>query len=96
MPPIEVKSLVPTTPPPISTLDSLASPVEADTYVWCISPSELQAKLWTFEDFVKHSAWKWVGSSSDNNKDYDEVDRRRAMEGLIVPAKSCDDDLERI
>ncbi|OJA20134.1 hypothetical protein AZE42_09306 [Rhizopogon vesiculosus] len=84
IPPIEAKSLVPI--PPISTLDSLTSPVKADTYVWCISPSELQAKLWTFEEFVKDSAWKWVGSSSDNNKDYDEVDRRRAMEGLIVPA----------
>ena len=81
IPPIEVGSLVPTIPPPIPTVDSLTSSVEADTYVWCLSPSGLQAKLWTFEEFVKYNAWKWVGSS---RKDYDEVDRRRAMEGIIV------------
>lgn len=83
IPPIEVKSLVPTTPPPIPTLSELANPVDADTYVWCIGSSELRAQLWTFEEFVKLNAWKWIGSSSTDNKDYDEVDRRRAMEGII-------------
>jgi len=87
IPPIEVNSLVPTTPSPIPTVDSLTNSVEADTYVWCLSPSELRAKLWTFEEFVKCNAWKWVGSST--NKDYDEVDRRRAMEGIIVRGESC-------
>ncbi|KAG1743432.1 hypothetical protein EDB19DRAFT_1698454 [Suillus lakei] len=71
IPPIEAKSLVPTTPPPIPTLSELANPVEAATY------------LWTFEEFVKLNAWKWIGSGSTDNKDYDEVDRRRAMEGII-------------
>jgi len=84
IPPSEVKSLAPTTPSTISTLAGLASPVEADTYVWCLPSSELEAKLWTFEEFVKYNAWKWVGSGSAENKDYDEVDRRRAMEGAIV------------
>ncbi|KAG1729660.1 uncharacterized protein EDB91DRAFT_1159188 [Suillus paluster] len=86
IPPIEVKSLVPATSPPIPILSSLANTVEADTYVWCLSSSELWAQLWSFEEFVKHNAWKWVGSSSANNKDYDEVDRRRGMEGIIVQA----------
>jgi hypothetical protein len=89
MPPIEA-NLVPTTPPLIS-LDSLTSPVEADTYVWCLSPLELREKLWTFEEFVKYNSWKWVGSGSARNKDYDEVDRRRAMKGVIVPATVCND-----
>ncbi|KAJ8588456.1 hypothetical protein M405DRAFT_769110 [Rhizopogon salebrosus TDB-379] len=91
IPPIEAKSLVPTTPPPIPALASLTSTVEVETYVWCLSPSELRATLWTFEEFVKHSAWKWIGASAANNKDYDEVDRRKAMEGVIVQAKGCED-----
>jgi hypothetical protein len=91
IPPIEAKSLVPTTPPPIPALASLTNTVEVETYVWCLSPSKLRATLWTFEEFVKHSAWKWIGASAANNKDYDEVDRRKAMEGVIVQAKGCED-----
>ena len=94
MPPIEAKSLVPTTPPLMPTLDSLTSPIEADTYVWCLPPSELWTKLWTFEEFVKFNAWKWIGSGSANNKDYDEVDRRRAMDGIIVPAETCNNSVD--
>lgn len=82
----DIPPIAPTTPPSIPILSSLANPVEADTYVWCLSSSELWAQLWSFEEFVKCSAWKWVGSSSANNKDYNEVDRRRAMEGIIVQA----------
>ncbi|KAG2131355.1 hypothetical protein DEU56DRAFT_814097 [Suillus clintonianus] len=80
---IEVKSLVATTPPPIPVMSELANPVDAATYVWCLSSSELRAQLWTFEEFVKLNAWKWIGPSAADNKDYDEVNRRRAMEGNI-------------
>ncbi|KAG2149077.1 uncharacterized protein EDB93DRAFT_1143515 [Suillus bovinus] len=85
IPPIEVKSLVPTTPPPIL---ELADPVEVNTYVWCFPSSELRAQLWTFEEFVKLNAWKWIGSSATDNKYFDEVDRRNAMEGVYIDARS--------
>jgi hypothetical protein len=88
IPPIEVKSLMPTTPPSIPMLSELANPVEAATYVWCFPSSELRAQLWTFEEFVKLNAWKWIGSGCTNNKDYDEVDRRRAMDGVYIDARS--------
>ena len=91
IPPIEAESLVPPTPPPIPALASLTSTAEVETYVWCLSPSELRATLWTFEEFVKHNAWKWLGAGAANNKDYDEVDRRKAMEGIIVQAKGRED-----
>ncbi|KAG2070743.1 hypothetical protein BDR04DRAFT_1076330 [Suillus decipiens] len=83
--PIEVKSLVPATPLSISMLPELANPVEAATYVWCSPSSELRAQPWAFEEFVKLNAWKWIGAGSTDNKDYNEVDRRRAMEGIIEP-----------
>ncbi|KAH7884324.1 hypothetical protein F5I97DRAFT_1812660 [Phlebopus sp. FC_14] len=84
MPPVEMDSLVPATLPPIPPPNELAEPREANTYIWCCPLTQLRPSLWTFEDFVKHSAWKWVGTGSDGNKDYAEVDRRRAMDGIIV------------
>lgn len=58
--------------------------MEVQTYVWCKPISELRPDPWTFEDFVRQNAWKWVGAGSEGNTDYAEVDRRRAMEGIIV------------
>lgn len=58
--------------------------MNAHTYVWCKSTSELGPDPWTFEDFVQQNAWKWVGAGSEGNTDYAEVDRRREMEGIIV------------
>lgn len=63
----------------------LANPVEVNTYVWCLPSSELRAQLWTFEEFVKFNAWKWVGPT--NNKYFDEVDRRNAAEGIYIDAR---------
>lgn len=76
--------MVPKGPPPVPPPNELTSPLEVNTYVWSRPLSELQPKLWTFEEFVKESAWKWVGRASESNKDYTEVDRRRAMDGTIV------------
>ncbi|KIJ57819.1 hypothetical protein HYDPIDRAFT_103800 [Hydnomerulius pinastri MD-312] len=84
MPPVDANALFPAKPPPVSTPSELQKPLEANTYVWCRPLSELRADLWTFEEFVKQSAWKWIGSGSEGNRDYAEVDRRRAMEGIIV------------
>ncbi|KAG1895386.1 uncharacterized protein F5891DRAFT_1059173 [Suillus fuscotomentosus] len=85
IPPIEVKSLLPTTPHPIPVPSELANPVEVNTYVWCFPSSDLRAQLWTFEEFVNFNAWKWIGST--DNKYYDEVDRRNAMEGIYIDAR---------
>ncbi|KAG6335666.1 hypothetical protein ID866_3424 [Astraeus odoratus] len=78
---VPMDSLVITTP--IS--EALVSKViEVNTYVWVKSLSELSPDPWAFDDFVKHNAWKWIGSGSDGNRDYAEVDRRREMEGIIA------------
>ncbi|KAI5998882.1 hypothetical protein EDD15DRAFT_2161327 [Pisolithus albus] len=58
--------------------------MKVQTYVWCKPISELRPDPWTFDDFVRQNAWKWVGVGSEGNADYVEVDRRRAMEGIIV------------
>ena len=76
--------MVPKDPPPVPAPNKLASPVEVNTYVWCSPLSMLQPKLWAFEEFVRESAWKWIGPGSEDKEDYTEVDRRRAMEGTIV------------
>ncbi|KAN0093176.1 hypothetical protein V8E55_003960 [Tylopilus felleus] len=68
--------------------NELETTLEVNTYVWCRPLSQLQPKLWTFEEFVKENAWKWVGPASSGNEDYAEVDRRRSMEGTIVRAET--------
>ncbi|KAH7925495.1 hypothetical protein BV22DRAFT_1088955 [Leucogyrophana mollusca] len=84
IPPVDMLALVPVDPPPVPTPSELGSPVEASTYVWCRPLDELRSQLWTFEEFVKYNAWKWVGAGSAGNADYHEVDKRREMEGIIV------------
>ncbi|KAF8558147.1 hypothetical protein OG21DRAFT_1520001 [Imleria badia] len=73
---MQATGVVPPMPPP----DKLQTPIEVNTYVWCRPLSELQPRLWTFEEFVEENAWKWIGAGSRR----DQVDRRRAMEGIIT------------
>lgn len=75
---------MPKVPPPIPPPKELTSPLEVDTYVWCSGLSKLQPTLWLFEEFVKESGWKWIGPASEGNEYYTEVDRRQAMDGVIV------------
>lgn len=80
--------------PPVDAMESLVMAAAVSqalepgrgvhTYVWCKSTSELRPDFWTFEDFVRQNAWKWIGPGSEGNTDYAEVDRRRAMEGIIT------------
>jgi len=63
---------------------SLPLPILAQTYTWCKSSTRLTPSLWSYEDFVKNNAWKWVGVGSVDNQDYMEVDRKRAMGGYIL------------
>lgn len=70
---------------PLPPLNALGEPFETETYVWTESTGELETKLWSFEDFMRDSAWKWVGPSV-HREDYEEVERRRAMNGVIERA----------
>ena len=81
---IEVTGMVPKDPAPLPPPNELKTPLEVNTYVWCHPLCELQPKLWTFEEFIQENAWKWIGAASRDKQDYTEVDRRRAVEGVII------------
>jgi hypothetical protein len=51
----------------------------AQTYVWCHEDSRLDEKLWSYDEFARKNAWKWIddGAQSGTNKDYTELDRER-------------------
>ena len=80
-------SIVPADPPPVPALSSLAPPHSAHIYIWAENLSQLLPTLWEYEQFVRENAWKWVGDSAADNKDYLKVDERRAMGGVIVRAE---------
>ena len=56
-------------------------------YVWIAPRARLEPDLWSFEDFLRDKAHRWVGNGVDE-AEYREVDRRRQMEGKIVHAPS--------
>ena len=82
--------IVPSTPPPVPPLPSLAPPVTANIYIWTKPLSHLRSEIWDYEHFVRENAWKWVGSAAADNKDYAEVDKRREMGGVIVREELID------
>ena len=73
----EENSLIPTAPAPLASISELAQPIEAQTYVWCRDDNELETELWSFDDFVRESAGRWVGSGAEDNEAYLEVDKAR-------------------
>jgi len=78
------QSALPSAAPHSYSPATLPSPIHAQTYIWCKPPTWLTPSLWSFEDFVKNSAWKWVGVGSVESEHFREVDRRRQMGGFIV------------
>lgn len=67
--------LVPANPPPLpQDISQLPPPVKVDTYVYR-NAADLDAALWSFDEFVKQNAWKWTGQE-DKHDFYTEVDRR--------------------
>ncbi|CAE6528091.1 unnamed protein product [Rhizoctonia solani] len=58
--------------------------LKVETYVWAAGTSRLEPVLWEYGTFVKEKLWKWAGSGADGNEYYEEVDRRRDMNGVIV------------
>ncbi|GAA5853984.1 hypothetical protein JCM8547_008182 [Rhodosporidiobolus lusitaniae] len=62
-----------------------SSPLAATVYRWTAPLSRLSPSTWTFEAFTRDCAHRWVGVGSSYNPDFAEVDRRRAMGGVITP-----------
>jgi len=83
----EKHDLAPSTPEPLppNPSEGLDPAIECETYIWSSYPEELAKEPWSFHDFIRLNAWKWVpGEGGDDHRDYLEVDRRRDMEGNIV------------
>ena len=56
--------------------------IDATIYIWTASMDHLVPELWSYEVFMRDSAWKWVGPAA-TKEEYAEVDRRRQMNGII-------------
>lgn len=62
-------SLIPTDLPPLPAATELAQTVPAQTYVWCWDVRGLDSELWSFEEFVRKNAWKWIGCEAQSDSD---------------------------
>ncbi|KAL1949438.1 hypothetical protein VTO73DRAFT_8319 [Trametes versicolor] len=76
--------IVPRVAPELPPLNALGPSVPAHTYIHAGALSELSPELWSYADFVRESAWKWVGADPVNEEYYAEVDKRKAMEGQTL------------
>ena len=79
-------SLIPVALSPLPSADKLAQPIPAQTYVWCSKDSFLEKELWSFDDFVKNNAYKWIGREAESRKGYKEVDEvKKRLSRVTVP-----------
>ena len=69
--------LISSAPTPLATVSELARPIEVQTYVWCLEDSDLETELWSFDEFIRESAWRWIDSGAEDNEDYAEVNEAR-------------------
>ena len=82
--------IVPLTAPELPRLDSLPPALSAQTYIYAGPLKGLSPELWSYEDFVRENAWKWVGRGAHDNEHYVEVDRRREMDGKTLKTEIVD------
>ncbi|OJT03347.1 hypothetical protein TRAPUB_6016 [Trametes pubescens] len=82
--------LVPRVAPELPALDALGPSVPAHTYIHAGALRELSPELWSYADFVRESAWKWVGESPVNEEYYAEVDRRKDLDGQTLRTATVD------
>jgi hypothetical protein len=79
-------SLIPAALPPLPSADELAQPILAQTYVWCSKDSYLEKGLWSFDEFIRNNAYKWIGPGAERSREYEEVDEaKESLNGEIVP-----------
>jgi hypothetical protein len=79
-------SLIPAALPSLPSAGELAQPIPAQTYVWCSKDSYLEKELWSFDEFVKNNAHKWIGREAESSKEYEEVDEaKESLNGEIMP-----------
>ncbi|KAI0775282.1 hypothetical protein BD413DRAFT_534727 [Trametes elegans] len=76
--------VVPRTASELPPLEALPPALAAETYIYAGPLGGLSPELWTYEDFVRDSAWKWVGSGARDEDYYVEVDRRRELAGKTL------------
>lgn len=76
-------NIVPSSTPSLPSLDTLPPPLSAQTYVWIDPVAHLEPAIWEYSDFVRDSAWRWVGDNAEGREEYVEVDKRREMNGKI-------------
>ena len=69
--------------PELPPLDTLSPPLAAQTYIFAGPLRGLSPELWSYEDFVRENAWKWVGRGT-HEVNYAEVDRRRELDGKTL------------
>ncbi|RPD61226.1 hypothetical protein L226DRAFT_560363 [Lentinus tigrinus ALCF2SS1-7] len=81
--------VVPLHAPSLPPLDALPTPLPAQTYIYAGPLTDLSPELWSYEDFVRENAWKWVGRSALEDN-YVEVDRRRDMGGKTLRTEIID------
>lgn len=61
-------ALLPADPPPVP--DLLQVPVKAEAYVWSTASIDLlEPSLWSYGDFVRESAWKWIDGPIEHYKE---------------------------
>lgn len=60
-------------------------------YLWIAPLSRLEARLWSYTEFLEQKSHRWTGGTGDRTTDagpegeFDELERRRRMNGKIVP-----------
>ena len=61
---------------PLPAASELAQTVPAQTYAWGQDDGYLAKELWSFDEFVRKNAWRWIdhGAGPQRSKDYEEVD----------------------
>ena len=75
--------------PSLPLLDALPAPLPAETYIYAGPLTDLSPELWSYVDFVRENAWKWVGRSAHEDN-YVEVDRRRELGGNTLRTEIID------
>jgi len=64
-------SLIPADLPPLPSASKLEQTVPAQTYAWGQDDSYLDNELWSFDEFVRKNAWRWIdhGAGPQRNED---------------------------